>query len=280
MEYSKGEVIISPKIIYWVQPPVTLGENEKIELLKRDVLLINFDSNIKDLVKLKEKDNSYSGYLFNLDGILQRNHIKLNAVYPFVEKLAKFINAFMKQRSLIYTTILDKKIGDIFKRLGLIFLEKNLNDKKIAITAILNLIPSFFTANNKVERSFLRLNLFPMKYKVVLTNLTKNKTVLNGIIKDLSLNGMGLVIIDENKIDEVNLKDILEVKASIKNSIIKISKAIITRVEEKKFEVGIMYNINDKNMIREDYASFLTGIIFSWIKDIIKEYGELKIDNK
>ncbi len=62
MEYSKGEVIISPKIIYWVQPPVSLGENDRIELLKRDVLLINFDSNIKDLVQLKEKDNPYSGY--------------------------------------------------------------------------------------------------------------------------------------------------------------------------------------------------------------------------
>lgn len=280
MEYSKGEVIISPKIIYWIQTPVTLGENEKIELLKKDVLLINFDSNIRDLVKLKEKDNSYSGYLFNLDGILQRNHIKLNAVYPFIEKLAKFINAFMKKRSLIYTTILDKKIGEVFKKFDLIFLEKNLNDKKIAITAIFNLIPSFFTENNKVERSFLRLNLFPMRYKVTITNLKRNKTMLNGIIKDLSLNGMGLIIIDENKIDEISLKDILEVKASIKNSIIKISKAIVTRVDQKKFEVGIMYNINDKNMIREDYASFLTGIIYNWIKEIIKEFGELKIDKK
>src|SRR4030042_7039216 len=261
MEYSKGEVIISPKIIYWVQTPVTVGENERIELLKRDVLLINFDSNIKDLVKLKEKDNSYSGYLFNLDGILQRNHIKLNVVYSFVEKLAKFISVFMKKRSLIYTTILDKKIGEVFNKYGLFFLEKNLNDKKIAITAIINLIYPFFAQNNKVERSYVRLNLLPMKYKVILTNLSRNKIVVNGIIKDLSLNGMGLTIIDENKIDSFNLKDLLEVKASIKNSIIKISKTIITRVDQKKYEVGIMYNITDKNMIREDYASFLTSII-------------------
>ncbi len=278
MEYSKGEVIISPKIIYWVQPPVSLGENDRIELLKRDVLLINFDSNIKDLVQLKEKDNPYSGYLFNLDGILQRNHIKLNAVYPFIEKLAKFINAVMKKRSLIYTTILDKKIDEVFKKYGLIFLEKNLNDKKIAITAIFNLIHPFFAQNNKVERSFVRLNLLPMRYKVTITNLTRNNIVVNGIIKDLSLNGMGFVVIDENKIDAINLKDILEVKASIKNSIIKISKGIVSRVDQKKFEIGIMYNITDKNMIREDYASFLTGIIYNWIKDIIKEHGEIKTD--
>ena len=45
-----------------------------------------------------------------------------------------------------------------------------------------------------------------------------------------------------------------------------------------KFEVGITYDINNNNMVRKDYSSYLTGMIFGWIKDIIKEHGAIKIN--
>ena len=61
-----------------------------------------------------------------------------------------------------------------------ILLKKTLNDKKIAITTIFSLIHPFFAEDGKVQRSFLRLNLFPMKYKFVLVNLSKGNIILEG----------------------------------------------------------------------------------------------------
>jgi len=275
MDTSRGEIIISPKTIYWVQTPVTISENDRIELLKRDVLIINYNGELQDIVKLKDKDNKLSAFFFNLDGIISRNHIKGDEVYPFSEKIAKFVSGVFPKRSLVYTTILDPALISIFKKYNVNFIEKNLNDKKVAISTIFSLMNTFFAEDGKVQRSYLRLNLFPMKYKFIISNLSKNNIMLEGLIKDLSLSGLGLVIINNNELKNVALKDIVEIKLFIKNSIIKVNKAIITRFDVSKGEVGVTYNMNDAKMIREDYASYLTSLIYNWIKEIIKEHGTL-----
>jgi hypothetical protein len=275
MDTTRGEILISPKTIYWIQTPVTIGEHDRIELLKRDILIINYNGDVQDIVKLKDVDNKYSAFFFNLDGILSRNHIKGEEVYSFTKKIGKFIGSFFQKRSLVYTTILDKNLAEVFKANNVYFVEKNLNDKKIAITTIFSLIHPFFAEDGKVQRSFLRLNLFPMKYKFVLVNLTKGNAVIEGIIKDLSLNGMGLVFANNDDLKNIAVKDVVEVKLFIKNSIIKINRAIVTRHEADKLEFGVNYNINDTKMVREDYASYLTGLIYNWIKEIIKEHGTL-----
>ena len=278
MEYTYGEIVISPKTIYWIETPFVLSENDKIELLKKDILLLNYSGLTHDIVKLKEIDNKFFGYFFNFDGILKRNNIKHNSIYSHASKIAQFISKYFKRRCLVYTKILDKKLVEIFKNHGVAFIEKNLNDKKIAISIILKLIRPFFAENNRIERSFLRLNLFPMKYSIVLTNFTRRNLMATGILKDLSLNGMGIMIIEEDKIKQFCLKDIVEVKISIKNKAIIITKAIIARLDITKFEIGITYDINNDDMIRKDYSSYLTGMIYGWIKELIKEHGAIKIN--
>ena len=129
----------------------------------------------------------------------------------------------------------------------------------------------FFAENNTVERSFLRLNLFPMKYNIVLTNFTKKNLMVTGVLKDLSLNGMGLIVIEEDKLKQFNLKDIVEVKVSIKNKMLKVAKAIIARLDTVKLEVGMTYDINNNNMIDKEDAYYLTSMIYNWLKEIIKE---------
>lgn len=276
MEYTCGEIEISPKTIYWIETPFILSENDKIELLKKDIFLINYSGVLKDIAKLKARDSKFSGYFFNFDGILNTNHIKQHSIYLFAEKLALFIHKYFKRRSLVYTKILDNKFVEIFKNYNVVFIEKNLNDKKFALSAVITLIHPFFAENNRVQRSFLRLNLFPMKYNVILTNFSKKSLMVTGILKDLSLSGMGVIIVEEEKIKKFNLKDIVEVKISIKNKIVKVSKAIIARLDITKLEVGVTYDINDTSMVRKDYSSYLTGIIYGWLKEIIKEHGELR----
>jgi hypothetical protein len=280
MEYTYGEIIVSPKTIFWVEIPFLLNENDRIDLLKRDILLLNYNGLIKDIIKLKEIDNKFSGYFFNFDGILSKNFIKHNAVNPFAEKIAQFINKYFKRRSLVYTKLLDKKLVEIFKKYGIAFLEKNLSDKKIALTTVYKLIHPFFAENNKVQRSYLRLNLYPMKYNIVLTNFSKKNLMVTGILRDLSMNGMGMIVIEEDKVKQFNLKDIVEVKVSIKNKTIKVAKAIIARLDISKSEVCITYDINNYNMIEKENSYYLTNMIYNWLKEIINEFGSIKLTKK
>ena len=37
MEYQHGEILVSPKTIYWVEMPESIGDHERIELLKKDI---------------------------------------------------------------------------------------------------------------------------------------------------------------------------------------------------------------------------------------------------
>ena len=277
MEYTYGEILVSPKTIYWIEIPFLLNENDRIELLKKDILLLNYNGLINDIAKLKEIDNKFTGYFFNLDGIISKNYIKHNAIYSFADKIAQYINKYFKRKSLVYTKILDPKLVEIFKKYRIAFIEKNLNDKKVAISTVMKLIHPFFAENNNIERSFLRLNLYPMKYNIILTNFTKKNLMVTGILKDLSLNGLGIIIIEEDKIKQFNLKDIVEVKVSIKNKMVKVSKAIIARLDISKTEVGVTYDINNNDMIEKENAFYLTNMIYNWLKEIIKEHGNIKL---
>ena len=88
---------------------------------------------------------------------------------------------FNFQNNLIHTTQIDNKLSRLFKENGIIYLEKNFNDKRIALSIISALINPFFSNNLKVQRSFVRLNLAPMKYKISMQNKKINN--INGYIK-------------------------------------------------------------------------------------------------
>ncbi len=275
MQFDNGEILISPKTIYWFEMPVTITDYEKIELLKKDVLLINYESDLESMFNIKDKINELTAFFYNYDNILYKNKIPEENKYVFSEKFIGIIKEFNFQNNLVHTTHIDNKLSKLFKNHGLIYLEKNLNDKRIAINIISALIHPFFSNNLKIKRSFLRLNLAPMKYNLLIRNKKNNAVVINGFIKDLSLNGMGIYISNIEDFDKINLKDFLELKISIKQSIIKISNAFVSRVNKDSMEIGITYDINNSKMIREDYATYLTSLIYNWIKDLIKKYGVL-----
>ncbi len=270
MDYTFGEIIISPKTIYWIEMPFILSENDRIELLKKDILLINYSGESKEIAKLKKKDNKFSGYIFNLDGILDKNYIKTNQMYSYVDKLAKYIGNNFQKRSIVYTTMHDIKLIRIFKEYSAMFFEKDLNEKRNALSAVNNLIFPFFSKNNRVERTCLRLKLFQKKYYIMLTNYTKKKLMVAGILKDISLSGMGIIINEKDKLSKFNLKDLIEVKVSINKKVIHIIKAIIARIDMKTLEIGIMYNVLDPKMVDKNSSNYLTEIINNWITDIIK----------
>ena len=84
---------------------------------------------------------------------------------------------------------------------------------------------------------------------------------------------MGIYLANQDDLNKINLKDLINLRISIKQSIIKISNAIISRKNEENMEIGITYDITSSKMIREDYATYLTSLIYSWLKDLINKHG-------
>ena len=271
MQFKNGEILASPKTIYWFEMPVTITDHEKIELLKKDILLIDYQNNLNTMISIKNKVKDISAFFYNFDIILSKNKVIEENKYTFSEKLIQLIKEFNFENNLIHTTLIDDKLSKLFKENGIIYLEKNFNDKKIALSIISALINPFFSKNLKIQRSFLRLNLAPMKYKLIMQNKIGNSIV--GYLKDLSLNGMGIYFENPDDFNLINLKDLINLRISIKQSIIKINNAIISRKNEETKEIGITYDITSNKMIREDYATYLTSLIYNWLKDLIKKYG-------
>ena len=61
------------------------------------------------------------------------------------------------------------------------------------------------------------------------------------------------------------------IKSTGPSSVIKISKAIVTRIkaDQKEPLLGLSFDINNKKMISKNDANDLTEIIYDWIKQIV-----------
>lgn len=278
MGYQSGEVKISPNTLYWIQMPVSIGETDKIELLKKDILLIDCNYGIGDLAKLVEKQGKNVAFFYNLDRIFQKS--KIENEYSISQNLASFISKYSPDKSIVHTTIIDEKIKNIFRDEGLIYIEKNFNDKQGAVGTVMDLIKPLFSEKDMIRRSFLRINLFPdTKYKIEITSQRLVDPIM-GNLKDLSLNGMGLILLDKNDTNKFDLKETISIKIYTPSSILKIPMAFITRKDEHNSEIGVNYNIENRSMVKDETSSFLMKIIYKWIQDIINKYGKLEESDK
>ena len=270
MGLKNGEIISKPNTIYWVKMPAIIGEPDQIELLKNDILIMDCDYGIEELDRIKEKDKTNAAFFYNLDAILTKSRVISENLYNFAEKISTFISENSPEKSVVHTVTIDVKMCDIFRSKGLIYIEKNLIDKTNAVTTIMNLLRPIFSDENKIKRSFVRINLYPaVKHRVEIITCSEKK--INGFVKDLSLNGMGLIVNDSQEMTFLKLKDNISVKIFTPTAVLKIAASYITRKDDETSEIGINYNINDKNMVKEETANYLTRLIFYWIREILKE---------
>lgn len=275
MKYSNGEITVSPKVIYWVGIPTILDKNERLELFKNDILVIDHDGNNDSLCELKKSYNKYTAYFYNLENILLKNKINNENLYSFSSNIATFIGNLIPERSLVHTSIIDDNLANIFRSHGIPYMEKNLKDKKAVFTTLYNIIRPFFIEKGRVERGMLRLILLPMKFKVNITILNnKLAPVLEGYIKDLSLNGLCFRLISKNDLFFFKLKERLKLKLLIKRNVIDIERAYISRIDNENCDIGVNFNIKDEKMIKEESANCLTLLIYNWLLNLIKEDGK------
>jgi len=277
LQIKNGEIVISPNTIYWVQMPVIISDDDKIELLKRDILLINCDYGIDDLSKLKQADSKIAAFFINLDGLILKNRVKPEHIITFCDKIAAFVESFQPAKTVIHTYTIDSNICNIFRSKGLIYIEKNIGDKSSVVSTITHLIKPIFSDENRIQRAYLRVNMYPeVKFKVEISDVTQRTPAQICFLKDLSLNGVGLLFSDKSDIAYIGLKDVLSIKIFADRSILTIPQAVVTRKDEEKIEIGVNYNLNDRQMIKEDTANYLVKHVYNWLKDVVKNYGKLE----
>jgi len=147
--YENGEIDIAPKIIFWIEMPDIIGEHERIELLKRDILVVEQSGAIDDIYSLKKSNSKYTAYFYNLEGIFLKNNVQPEEYYVFSTNLATFIKEFVPEKSLVHSSVIDEKISAMFKEQAINYMEKNLSDRRHAFLTAISMIKPFFAEKRK-----------------------------------------------------------------------------------------------------------------------------------
>lgn len=268
---SHSTEITSPKVIYWVEMPTLLGEEESVEFLKRDILLKRISGKIDEFKQSINNSCTESAYFYNLDRIFHINSIRKENIRDFTISLIDSIKKSSGAKSLVHTNVIDPKIGRFFMEEGIPYIEKNLEDKLTAFQTTINLIKPLFAYNNEIMRSYIRINLLQMKYKAELIRRDNYQIKIPAIVKDISLNGIAFIVGDNNYLNYFSLKDQITIKIYIQHHIIKINTALVTRIDCEKYEFGVNFNINDTNMIGMTDADLLTKTIYKNLKEQLND---------
>jgi len=273
MIYKNGELIASPLILNWIKMPSIICENEIIELFKRDLLIINTEFDPEYIRRLIELKNRYIGFLYNIEDIIN--------IYPPHYDILSILNNinFLIKDTLPFKTAIHIKSGNPF--IKNFFTNKNtMILPNINLSTLLSLKSSMFFENSRTPRAFLRLNFYPFDLnEVIITNQTRVSPEIKAYLKDMSLNGMAFQLKDKKDLSYFKLRDLVNIKflTSFNNN--EIYLAITTRIDDNNI-IGINYNINDRNMINQDFARTLSKIMYNWIKEVIINYGIIELEKK
>jgi len=271
--YKNGELIASPLILNWIKMPSIISETEIIELFKRDLLILNTEFEPEYISKLIELKSRYIGFLYNIEDIIETYPANydilsvLNSVYSLIKNSLPF-------KTFIYTKSSNNFIKNFFNNKSIPVLGG------INLSNILSLKSSMFFENSRTPRAFLRLNFYPFQlYQVELINQTRVSPEIKAYLKDMSLNGMAFQLKDKKDLNYFKLRDIVTVKFIDCFNNNEINLALTTRIDDNNI-IGINYNINDKNMINQDFARDISKLMYNWIKEVIINYGIIEIEKK
>lgn len=271
MQSHVTELLQKPKIINWIEMPSAIGEDEHIEFLKNDIFLQRHEGLMDHILKLNKVCESESVYFFNLDKILSRNLINNNDALMFSKNFIQFINKYFSFKSLVHTNLIDDKLSNLFRSEGIAYIERNLEDKKNAMMTTLDMIKPFFSINNKVLRSYIRVNLEKYRYKVEILNTVSTKSPDMGIMKDLSVNGAGIILNNLNSIDNYNLKDAVSINMYVRQYLIKVQIGFVTRINKDENSLGVTFDINSRKMLSMMAADNLSKLIYHYLEEAIKK---------
>ncbi|MCG8568871.1 MAG: hypothetical protein MJB14_01905 [Spirochaetes bacterium] len=267
--YRTGEIENPPNMIYWAEMPNVIGEEENLELLKNDIFLIRYNlNNPDDLEKLSKLDSENSAYFFNLDKIIRFQSLSRTSNTCYLNNLLQCISNFKPHQSLIHTTLIDDKLANTIKSFGIPYIEKNLQNRKQALTTVTNLIKPFFSDKGQVKKAKIRMNFKGLEVKCKLIRKAENERVHNAYLRDLSLNGASMLLDSDLNFEFFNLKDIVKVELYLKPHIIIIHQGFVCQLDRETRTAKICFNVNDNRMVHPNEGDKICRLFYKWLKEI------------
>jgi hypothetical protein len=270
MVLNGSEVLFTPKFLYWFGNSELLNDDVKIEFLKNDFFIKNYVSNIDELANLVKSNNEFNFYIFDLDKLIIRNNRDFRFDITLVVKLIKLLKEHELIKYLIFTKITDDEITGLFRANGIkLTNDKNFIDKANFADKALSVIKPHFLNQIRLFRAYIRLTLYPQRMHRIEINTINGTLITEGYLKDISLNGIGIILFDEKSFSQFNINDKVEIKIFMPRKIIHVKESSIARLESKELLLGLNFDLNDNKVIRKSHSTYLTSIIYDWIKVVL-----------
>ncbi|GEM_PF-3376575 len=260
---------ISPKRVYWVDMPLDiLSVKDRTELLLADVQIRRLPS--ESLIEALPEDAAEAAFLYNFDQIVAKNRTQKNhSAKVLAPKYADYIRAHHPDRALVHTTMLDTEIARTFRMADIPYLEKNIDVKSELVVTMLQIVKILFRNDPKLRRKYLRLELVEDKKYPVRLHSHRFKEIKNvqGFVKDISLNGVGLSLELGEDYKHFHLKDPVGFTLEIERFTFAVYFGFVTRVFSERNELGISFNVFNRKMVTEANAVKINQQLQVWLRD-------------
>ena len=261
MQITAGEIFIAPKLVYWVEMPKTLGQNLVLELLKRDILVLECP-----LPEVEKKKNDQASFLYNLDGIIQKT--RSSDAANIATLVRESIQKQASHLAMVHTQMINSALKQKFGELKITYIERNLSDEFKAIDVLPRVVPVLFSKLFKNARSYLRMHLHP-QHKIRAEIFLQGKKISDMLLKDLSINGIGILSDTKASFERISVKDFISIKLYFARNIVIINNALVSRKDNENQVLGVSYDINDKRILSKEDSDVLIAIIHKWLKQLL-----------
>ena len=270
--FKIDKIAFSPRKIFWFGIPSIITNDIKTELLKKDILLISNNEKLKNIKNTIKVKRDHTIYIFDIDRIIFENKVIKKNKCKMIREIIEMIEDYVPEKSFIYTKTKDCKIDFYCNKAKIRHKISNIftNKENILSDIILYILP-IFKNEKKQHRDFLRLVFFPyILYEIELIPKSNDSTTIKGYLKDLSYNGISIILFDDNIFSLFDIGSKINLKIFFPdNKKIKINDATVIRKLPMEKLVCLNYDISNKETITKENFKKLSDIIFQYINNFI-----------
>jgi hypothetical protein len=281
MQLRAGDIFAAPKTVYWINMPKNIPSKFHIELLKKDILMI--DCNLPDIEKLNEMDDSNFLLFFNLDPIIKPyREVGKDTEFTNVVKIINLLASKFQGKSIIHTSIINSQLSALCKQKKIPFIENNLSNWNTVHNIVVAFVRKGLTESKATKRSHIRIKYHPISVINVDTRKSDDysSVPISGILNDISINGLSVIFENQSVYEKFPIKSTVELKIKFSREIVKISKALIVRKDPEQKLLGIFFDISNIVMIDSGSAEILLSIIHRWLNTIMETFGKFSISQR
>lgn len=275
MDSDRATPSLLPRIVYWYGLPDFFEEQERFDLLKNDLFIRGFLCPMEEFKKLIGADIRSRYFLIvNIDAIYYKFHADTESPGEFIQKMIAVVAGAGFKNAVLYTG---------HDRTG--YSSGGLREKKIELQATegflkkrtivehsLNVIRRA-TREAQTTRTYVRTPVYPQRQLRVSVTLTIHEgIVVDGFLKDISLNGMGILLSNRHAGLVCSLDDEVAVELVLPHEIINLKKAIIRRVDPREPLIGVTFDVGDPEVITAKHAKILVATVLEWLGGMAKEF--------